>query len=108
MSDKDLVFREEVLAKTYHHPIDGGLIINAYDVEHIHAVKLPMSAVEYLEKKRRMCDFCLPGKKSCCENCPMSPSVTNHPCEWYDMLFPEEAVAIVKRWAQEHPERSEE
>lgn len=54
MSDKDLVFREEVLAKAYHHPIDGGLIISAYDIEHIHAVKLPMSAAEYVHTSNRM------------------------------------------------------
>lgn len=58
-----------------------------------------MTAVEYLKEKRRMCRTI---KR--CDNCPMNSVVNNeNMCAWIELKNPEEAVAIVQKWAEEHP-----
>lgn len=100
MSDKDLVFRGEVLAKAHHHPVDGGLIISAYDVENIHAVPHEMSAREFLVAYKRMCAS---FPETDCSKCPIyTPykDCTDNPCDWdIDKILP-----AVEKWAREHPE----
>lgn len=64
-----------------------------------------MSAVEYLAAEQRMCFGENVGKRNC-STCPLSsrinPARIN--CGDYTRQHPEFAVAIVQKWAQEHPE----
>ena len=61
-----------------------------------------MTAVEYLKEKRRMCRTI-----KWCDNCPMNSVVNNeNMCAWIELKNPEEAVAIVQKWAEEHPVRT--
>lgn len=59
-----------------------------------------MDAVKFLKEKGRMCN----SAKSCIE-CPLSRSVNKHDisCVKFCKYYPEEAVAIVKKWSVEHP-----
>lgn len=69
-----------------------------------------MTAVEYFRVKARMtktneyitCD------RDCKDDCVLS--ICNNPrdksCIGFEMLYPEEAVAIVQKWAEEHPIRT--
>ena len=58
-----------------------------------------MTAIEYLKEKRRMCRTI-----KWCDNCPMNSVVNNeNMCAWIELKNPEEAVAIVQKWAEEHP-----
>ena len=65
-------------------------------------VPQPMTAAEYIKQQFRMCMAQSDGVK--CEGCPLSPSVTGEYCDTYEVLHPEEAVAIVEKWAREHPD----
>ncbi|MBR5948624.1 MAG: hypothetical protein IKZ82_08290 [Clostridia bacterium] len=68
-----------------------------------------MSAVEYLAAEQRMCYDDNIGKRNCF-SCPLSsrinPARIN--CGDYSRQHPEKAIAIVEKWAADHPERSEE
>lgn len=66
-----------------------------------------MDAVEYLNDKRRMCAF------ENCTTCPIKVKLTSGKyvcnivsCASFITNYPEETVAIVEKWAKEHPERS--
>ena len=69
------------------------------------AVPQEMSAVEFFAEYRRMCEYI--GR---CATCPfMEIAVAPRtPCRYLAYAYPEKAVAIVEKWAREHPERSEE
>lgn len=71
----------------------------------IPAVEQPMSAVEYERISRRFSDWCASTLCSECsfyDDCPQSsPEVIRE-------LTPEQYVAAIQKWAQEHPERSED
>lgn len=57
-----------------------------------------MNAIKYIKAKGRMCEsFCV---GSCLKECPLHGLCS---CEDTD---PEAAVAIVKKWAKEHPEKN--
>lgn len=70
------------------------------------AVPHEMSAREYIRQQYRMCMTQSDGAK--CEGCPLSPSVTGEYCDTYEVLYPEQAVSIVEKWAKEHPEERSE
>ncbi len=79
----------------------------AEKLKRLSTVPQEMSAREYIKQQFRMCMTQSDGVK--CEGCPLSPSVTGEYCDTYEVLHPDQAVAIVEKWAQEHPEeRSEE
>lgn len=63
-----------------------------------------MTAREFFEEFRRMCQT-VDGCSDChiidMERCE------GYPCRYRAYLNPKEAVAIVEKWAREHPERSE-
>lgn len=66
-----------------------------------------MDAVKYLNDKRRMCAF------ENCLTCPITVKVTSGKyvsnvvsCASFIASYPEETVAIVEKWAKEHPERT--
>ncbi len=60
-----------------------------------------MDAVEFLEEQYRMCE----ALNSHCEECGLSyvNNKTDHVCGDFIKRHPEEAVAIVEKWAKEHP-----
>jgi hypothetical protein len=68
-------------------------------------VELPMSAVEYLRAYARM-----HNSVYSCAVCPLSlcNNGTGYDCYNFECTHPAEAVAIVGKWAREHPERSED
>lgn len=63
-----------------------------------------MSAVEYARNFGRMC------KAHTCRGCAFrkSEEFSMVSCVAFETEYPEEAVAIVEKWAQEHPEGSGE
>lgn len=63
-----------------------------------------MTTVEYLKARKRMCDRYVSSIPAC-EGCPLdSPNCTE--CSDYEETCPEEAIAIVEKWAKEHPEET--
>lgn len=117
MSDKDLIRRGNIADKAFtilkmltegerQGKIDRVLFSLLYHdigaMAFISAVPQSMSAVEYIKQQDRMCMTQSDGAK--CEGCPLSPSVTGEYCDTYVGLHPEKAVAILEKWAQEHPE----
>lgn len=65
-----------------------------------------MEAVEFMKKKARMCDYyygaaCISNDS--CENCPAQSIDCGIKTD-----EPERLVAIVEKWAKEHPEETEQ
>ena len=66
-----------------------------------------MDAVEYLKQEGRMTKYC--GPSAVCLECPLrNARIKNgeRDCTDYRYNHPEEAVAIVEKWAKEHPVRT--
>lgn len=63
-----------------------------------------MDAVEFLEEQYRMCE----ALNSHCEECGLSytNNKTDRVCGDFIKRHPEEAVAIVEKWAKEHPRKT--
>lgn len=63
-----------------------------------------MDAVEFLKEQYRMCE----ALNSHCEECGLSyvNNKTDHVCGDFIKKHPEEAVAIVEKWAKEHPQKT--
>lgn len=62
-----------------------------------------MDAVKFIKEKLRMCN-----NIKDCKDCGFSylNNKTNKHCETYVKEYPEEAVAIVEKWSQEHPRKT--
>lgn len=63
----------------------------------------------YFAEKRRMTKFA--ESRICkirCTNCPLSSSNNgkNESCEVFEKLYPEQAIEIVQKWSDEHPQRT--
>lgn len=97
MSDKDLIRRGDAL-----EAFDKNIMWGAprLAIQKIPAVEQPMSAVEYLTAHKRMHN----SVRSCAE-CPLSHNHNGRgsACCDFEDKHPDEAVAIVEKWAQEHP-----
>lgn len=68
-----------------------------------------MTAVEYLKTKARMVNAEEDGACTIdCRDCPLSSINTGKDmtCINFDRAFPEEAISIVKKWAEEHPQKT--
>lgn len=71
-----------------------------------------MDAIRYFEEKKRMLNSL--GRKSgrCdgldCYDCPFSRFNNERKlqCSAFELEYPEEAVAIVEKWAEEHPQKT--
>ena len=63
-----------------------------------------MDAVEFLKEQYRMCK----ALRSHCEECGLSytNNKTDLVCADFIQRHPEEAVAIVEKWAKEHPRKT--
>lgn len=63
-----------------------------------------MDAVEFLKEQYRMCE----ALNSHCEECGLSytNNKTDRVCGDFIKRHPEEAVAIVEKWAKEHPRKT--
>ncbi len=112
MSDKDLVFRGDVKAFKQSFIYDGGYpdvklvsAVTIEDIDSIQPVPHEMSAREFFEEYRRMCEYT--GR---CAICPIMEiaEAPRTPCRYLAYAYPDKAVAIVEKWAREHPERSKE
>ena len=62
--------------------------------------KKEMTAVEYFKAKARLTANC-----KICAGCPLNFSKNGREvfCREFEMEYPEEAVAIIQKWAEEHP-----
>ena len=64
-----------------------------------------MDAVKYLKEAKRMCDTV-----GDCRECPLNSSNTVIPCKLvrdnWELTNPEKIVAIVEKWAAEHPKKT--
>lgn len=63
-----------------------------------------MTALEYLKEKARMSKKCI---EDCCE-CQLfsKNNVKKVDCAVLEMEYPEEAVAIVQKWLDKHPQKT--
>lgn len=109
--ENDLVRRGDVLAMAAEYECEdyNDMAVSVDDINEIPAIEQPMSAVEYLKAEQRMCFDENVGKRNCL-SCPLSSRINPAGiyCGDYSRGYPEKTVAIVEKWAQEHPERSEE
>lgn len=64
-----------------------------------------MDAVKFLKEKKRMCDsfddYCTD-----CTGCKIESKMSGMHCAEYIEKHPEQAVAIVEKWAEEHPQET--
>lgn len=71
-----------------------------------------MNAIKYFKEKRRMLNSLGRIRGGCiginCENCPFSLNNNGKglTCIDFELEYPEEAVAIVEKWSQEHPRKT--
>ena len=71
-----------------------------------------MDAIKYFEEKKRMLDSLGRVNYRCtgvdCDECPLG--YTNNgkkvSCGGLELEYPEEAVAIVEKWVEEHPQKT--
>lgn len=68
-----------------------------------------MTALEYFKEKARMTETS--EQKVCgitCRECPLNSFINGKsiPCSSFEMLYPEEAIAAVKEWAEENPKKT--
>lgn len=61
-----------------------------------------MDAVKYFKEKKRMTKGCDTYAK--CHECPLyeDNNIFKEDCTFFEINHPEEAVAIVEKWAKEH------
>lgn len=71
----------------------------------IPAAPQPMSAVEYERISQRFSDWCA---GTLCTECDFYDDCLQSSPEVIRELTPEQRVAAMQKWAQEHPERSDE
>lgn len=64
----------------------------------------------YLKEKLRMSRYDARERfcKTKCENCPLSHynNGKDSLCEEFEKEYPEEAIAIVQKWSDEHPQKT--
>lgn len=71
-----------------------------------------MDAVKYFKEKRRMLNSLGRIDGTCtgvnCSRCPLSweNNGTKLACTDFEAEYPEEAIAIVEKWAAEHPQKT--
>ena len=61
-----------------------------------------MDAVRFLKEKKRMCD----SFDDYCTGCGIREKNLKMYCSTYIKKYPEQAVAIVEKWAEEHPQET--
>lgn len=113
MSDKLVSFGAviRIIQDAYDDTIDEGAMAHLItEVNKLAFLKQPMLAVEYAMAKGEMCR----SFEHCGSGCPMYEALyawdgsdTFH-CSAFEAERPEEAVAIVEKWKEEHHERSED
>lgn len=70
---------------------------------------MKMDAIKFFKEKKRMCEsfgkFCAGCEiyNERCENCNESGLVG---CRTFIQMFPEQAVDIVEKWSEEHPQET--
>jgi len=109
MSDNDLVKRGDVRKLADWLETEDGeiLVVDMDDVDDILAAPHEMSAVEYLKVRERMASELAELCSEChCEGKCWSCSYHTPDTE-DEMKHPDRSVALVEKWAREHPERSE-
>ena len=71
-----------------------------------------MDAVKYFEEKKRMLDSLGRTKGKCvgveCSDCPFSHKNNGMElyCDGLEVLYPEQAIEIIEKWSQEHPQKT--
>lgn len=100
----DLIRRGDVLAMAAEYECEdyNDMAVSVDDINDIPAVPQPMSAVEYARTFAQMC------ASHTCGKCPFheSEKFSSASCFKFEREYPEEAVTIVQKWAQEHHEEA--
>lgn len=68
-----------------------------------------MKTENYFAEKKRMAKRAENGLcKLGCSNCPLCSGNNNKglSCTGFEMLYPQQAISIVQRWSNEHPQRT--
>lgn len=71
-----------------------------------------MDAVKYFKERKRMLNSLGRESGACtgvmCSNCPFDDTNNgkNLDCTDFEAEYPEEAIAIVEKWAAEHPQKT--
>lgn len=71
-----------------------------------------MDTIKYFNEKKRMLNSLGRISGRCnlvnCEDCPLSSFNAKHKlsCSAFELEYPEEAAAIIKKWAEEHPQKT--
>lgn len=101
MSDNDCVSRAWLLAE-YDRQHEGSAGKARKLIEDAPAVPHEITAVEYLQTMRSICEN---GRN--CGKRPLSyhNNGASINCQDYAAYYPEKAVAIVERWKREHPQK---
>ena len=62
-----------------------------------------MDAVKFIKEKKRMCEPLI-----CCVGCELGyhKHEADMDCATYVQEYPKQAVAIVEKWSQEHPQKT--
>lgn len=107
----DVLALKEVITEEFHeHGASMSISHSVVTVDNINAippaVEQPMSAVEFLKQYSRMCSsYPAYGNDTGCKGCPLEYDAT---CDLLRSERAEHFVEVTEKWAQEHPERSEE
>lgn len=99
----DVLARREVITEEFHeHGASMSISHSVVTVDNINAIPAvqQMSAVEYERERERFVFWCSQRE---CGTCEWKPN-----CRVLRDLPPEERVAAMQKWAQEHPEEVEE
>lgn len=92
MGNKELIMRGDVLKEAVYLDVDtNAMVVFVQDIKKIPAVPREMTAREYLETEARMCKY---------YGLPCAFDVSG--------MTVDEAIEMVEKFAQEHPERSTE
>ena len=71
-----------------------------------------MDVIKYFKEKNRLLESLGKGDIRCsficCSDCPISSNNNGKGlyCAAFELEYPEEAVAIVEKWAEEHPQKT--
>lgn len=60
-----------------------------------------MEVADFLKEWGRMCK-----QNARCESCPVGKVIGRAPCKTWVTEHPEDAIGVVKKWAEEHPAKT--
>ena len=109
MSDNDLIKRGDVLKEAVYLNVDTNeMVVFVQDIKKIPAVPQEMTARELFAARDRMCNSNYNGghMTPACKTCPLWRDNNGYYmyCGTLMTMRPLDFLAIVEKWAREHPE----